>query len=55
MQDVLKIKEQRPSFKKDEQHMCLYFKVYHSPKKWKQAYCKLFWDQHPNAFLIIEN
>lgn len=54
MQDVLKIKEQRASFKKDVQHMCLYFRFYHSPKNENKHTANCSGTQHPNAFLIIE-
>lgn len=41
MQDVLKIKEQRASFKKDIQHMYLYFKVLSFTQKMKTSILKI--------------
>lgn len=35
--------------------MCLYFKFIIYKKNENKGIVKLFWDQHPNAFLIIEN
>lgn len=50
-QDILKVKEKKELLSKK-----VYIEVYHFQKKNENGkIVKLFWDQHPNTFLIIEN
>lgn len=53
---LFKGKIKRAPVKQDAQPMCLYFKVCIIYQKRKEkVIVKLFWDQHANAVLIIEN